>query len=357
MFARVRFGLVLLALLSLTAGLSAQQSGPVSQGPSGKIYLDVVVAPKNGQPVTGLQQQDFTILDNKLPVSIDSFQALGAKRTSTSNQAPTDVMLVIDAVNTDYERIGFERQQIDKFLHVNGGQLAQPTALAVVTDTGTQVQQDFTTDGNALSTALDQYAVGLRSIRRSAGFYGASERLDLSVKALSELAVREGSRPGRKIFAWISPGWPLLSGPEVQLDAKQEEQIFREIVGISTQLLQARITLYSVDPLGTADEGFRTFYYQSFVKPVTDANKAQLGNLGLQVLATQTGGIVLNSNNDTAALLQKCVADTEAYYELSFIPPAADQPDEYHHLEVRIDKPGLTARTRQGYYAQPAPRK
>ena len=356
MLLRIRFGLLLLALLSLTAVASAQQSGPVSQGPGGKIYLDVVVTPKNDQPVTGLQQQDFTLLDNKLPVPIDSFRALGSKQVSSNNQPSISVILVIDAVNTDYEKIGFERQQIDKFLRVNGGHLAQPTALAVVTDTGTQIQQDFTTDGSALSTALDQYSVGLRSIRRSAGFYGASERLDLSLKALSELAAREASRPGRKIFAWISPGWPLLSGPEVQLGAKQEEQIFREIVGISTQLLQARITLYSVDPLGTADEGFRTFYYQSFVKPVTEANKAQFGNLGLQVLATQAGGLVLNSNNDTAALLQKSMTDTEAYYEFSFNPPVADQPDEYHRLEVRVDKPGLTARTRQGYYAQPAAR-
>ena len=27
--------------------------------------------------------------------------------------------------------------------------------------------------------------------------------------------------------------------------------------------------------------------------------------------------------------------------------------DEYHTLEVKVDKPGLTARTRTGYYAQP----
>ena len=41
----------------------------------------------------------------------------------------------------------------------------------------------------------------------------------------------------------------------------------------------------------------------------------------------------------------------QAYYELSFDPPRAEHPDEYHHIEVQVAKPGLTARTREGYYS------
>jgi hypothetical protein len=51
-------------------------------------------------------------------------------------------------------------------------------------------------------------------------------------------------------------------------------------------------------------------------------------------------------------MVQECVAETP-YYEISFDPPTAKQRDEYHHLEIQLGKPGLTARTRQGYYAQP----
>jgi hypothetical protein len=36
-------------------------------------------------------------------------------------------------------------------------------------------------------------------------------------------------------------------------------------------------------------------------------------------------------------------------------PVVTDQPNEYHHLEVQIAEPGLTARARQGYYSQPWP--
>ena len=216
-----------------------------------------------------------------------------------------------------------------------------------------QIQEGFSTDGNALSAALDQYLVGIRSIRRSAAFYGALERFQLSLDSLRLLVARLAARPERKVVLWISPGWPILSGPDVELDSKQEQEIFRDIVGFSTQLLRARITLYSIDPLGSADFGTRAYYYQEFLKGIREPGQAVLGDLALQVLATQSGGLAFTINNDVAALLQKSLADTDAYYELSFLPPSDAKRNEYHQLEIRVSKPGLTARTRQGYYAQP----
>ena len=97
----------------------------------------------------------------------------------------------------------------------------------------------------------------------------------------------------------------------------------------------------------------RTFYYQDFLKGVGKPGQVSVGDLSLQVLAIQTGGLALTSNNDIVSLLQNCYADTEAYHELSFDPPPADHRDEYHNLIVQVAKPGLTARTRTGYYAQP----
>jgi VWFA-related protein len=326
--------------------LFAQQNVPPGREDTSRINLDVVVTPKSGEPVANLQQQDFTILDNKTPQHIISFQALGG------SQNPVHVTLVIDAVNSSYQNIAYQREQIDKILRANGGRLAQPMALAFFTDTGTQVQQGFSTDGNALSASLDQYSVGLRDIRRSSQ-WGGDERFQLSINALRELAGQQAKLPGRKMILWLSPGWPLLSGPGIQLDNKQQNQIFATIVGLSTELRQDRVTLYNVDPLGAGEGVGRTFYYQDFLKGVSKASQVSLGDLSLQVLATQSGGLVLNSSNDVAALLGKCLQDTEAYYELSFVPAPADRRDEYHGLGIQVAKPGLTARTRTGYYAQP----
>ena len=57
------------------------------------MLLDVVVTAKSGAPARGLQQQDFTLSDNKVKQTISSFQAVDGR------QAPIDVIVVIDAVN------------------------------------------------------------------------------------------------------------------------------------------------------------------------------------------------------------------------------------------------------------------
>ena len=336
MFMPARLVVLLLGSLLSTAVLSAQQT----------VSLDVVVTPKSGAPVVGLQQGDFTIFDNKAPRPVKSFKAVSGA------QEPVHIVIVMDAVNSPYERLAYVREQLDKFLRANGGHLAQPVSLAFFTDEGTRVGQNFTTDGNQLDAALDQFATGLRTIHRSSQ-WEANDRLRLSLSALGELSAQEAKLPGRKMIFWVSPGWPLLSRPGIYLDAKQTNQIFSNIVTVSTQLRQDRITLYAIDPLGAAEGVGRTFYYQDFLKGVSKPSQVQLGDLSLQVLAEQSGGLALNSNNDVTALLQKCMADTAAWYEMSFEAPVADRRDEYHSLEIKVDKPGLTARTREGYYAQP----
>ncbi|WP_263382292.1 VWA domain-containing protein [Granulicella arctica] len=348
MYSSTRLGLILgCSLIATSFGLAQQEALSSSPHAGNKIVLDVVVTPKSGQPVGGLQQPEFTLLDNKVARPLTSFKAL------TADQAPIEVVLLVDAVNTNFQSVAYERQQIEAFLKANGGHLAHPTSLAIFTDTGTQVQDGFSTDGNALSADLDKFTIGLRDIRRSAGFYGASDRFQLSMVALRQLTAREAARPGRKILLWISPGWPLLSGPAVDLDRKQQDQIFAEVIDMSNKMRQARMTLYSVDPLGASESVLRSSYYQEFVKGVSKAGKVDLGDLGLQVLATQSGGLVLNSNNDITGELQRVMDDTKAYYEISFDAPPSDHADEYHQIQVQVGQPGLTARTRTGYYSQP----
>lgn len=338
--------LLLLLVLPSAAPAIAQQNAPTAQASS--IHLDVVVTPKSGTPVPGLKQQDFSVLDNKISQPITSFQAV------SGSQAPVEIVLLVDGVNTPYMRLAYARGEIDKFLRANDGHLAHPLSLAIFTDDGTQIQNGSSTDGNALSTVLDQSAIGLRSIRRSSGIYGADERIQLSLETLRRLTVLEAGRPGRKIILWLSPGWPLLSGPRIDLGSKQEQRIFTEIVGLSSAMRQAHITLYSVDPIGAGESVLsNAYFYQSFLKGVGKPGDVQLADLSLQVLAAQSGGLVLNGSNDIAGLLAKCVADTSTYYELTFDPPPAEHANEYHHIEVKMADPGLTARTRQGYYGQP----
>jgi len=318
--------------------------------PASRITLDVVVNDKSGNPVSGLEQQNFTVLDNKQPQKILSFEAI----RGSSAEDRLETVLVLDAANIGFSRVAYAREEIEKFLRQDGGKLARPLSIDLLSDSGLSIQSTASTDGNALIAYINQHQTGLRTTRRSQGFYGATDRVQLSIRALGQLAEYEEKRPGRKIVVWVSPGWPMLSGPNVQLTSKEQQNLFNTVVAISTELRQSRITLYAVDPLGTADAGgFRTFYYEDFLKGVTAPNNVQIGDLALQVLAYQSGGRVLNSSNNVAGEIERCIRDTNTYYVLSYDPPPADGPNDYHAIEVKLDKPQLKAQTRSGYYAQP----
>jgi VWFA-related protein len=329
--------------------VSAWQNAPNT--PNRLITLDVAVAEKSGTPVPGLRQQDFTLLDNKQPQKILSFRA---PQDAAASDVPAQVILVVDEVNTSFRNVATERIQIDKFLSQNNGQLPLPVSIVFFTDKGASIGSAPSKDGKALIAELHDTNAPLRFIGRSTGFYGAGDRVQLSLNTIGEIASYEAPKPGRKLVVWISPGWPLLSGPREDLSSKTQQNIFNTIVGLSDALRKAKITLYSVDPLGTADAGgLRTVYYESFLKGVKTPNQVQIGNLGLQVLARQSGGLALNSSNDVAGEIAQCVDDANAFYVLTFESQPADGPNDYHSLEVKVDRPKVTARTRTGYYAQP----
>jgi VWFA-related protein len=333
-----------------------QQSRPVS-GATNRLVLDVVATNKSGKAVKGLEEKDFTVSDNGHPQNILSFQAHGGDVAGANVQPaepPVKIILLVDEVNTNFSRVAYERDQIKRFLLQNGGALTHPTSMAFFSDAGTEIQDNTSRDGNALLASFDQHETGLRTIRRGQGFYGAVDRFQLSLNTLQALAAKEAQTPGRKMVIWISPGWPLLSGPGVNLSAKNQAGLFSLIVSVSTALREARVTLYSVNPEGAgAGIGTQDFYYQEFLKPVTLAKNTQAGNLALQVIAVQSGGSASTANNDIAGQIANFVADADAFYTLTVDMAPADRPNAYHAVTVKIATPGLAARTRGGYYAQP----
>jgi VWFA-related protein len=349
LLARVCFGL---GTVVISVGAGAQQGGasPLrprqTPPPARTISVDVVVAPKSGEPVSGLQAKDFTVLDQGKPEAITNFQAFDGKKE------PVEVILLIDAVNAGFQEVSQERGQIDTYLRGNGGALAEPMALAVLTNSGVQMQGTYTRDGNGLATALDKYTIGLRTIGQAAAGAGMSERMQGSLKALRMLTMYESTRPGHKMILWISPGWSLLSGPRVDLTYHQQEGIFNEITWLSTELRKSQTTIYSVNSMGVSESVSDTFFYQGFLNGVAKPADDGYGNLGLQVIATQTGGLVLNSGN-ISKLLRQCVEDGRAYYRISFEPPPTERRDVYHRLEIKVGEPGLKARTSTGYYGEP----
>jgi VWFA-related protein len=324
----------------------AQTAQPAAAPSTHAMHIHVIAETKSGQPVTNLTQQDFTVLDNKSQRPITSFNIV------TPADEPVEVIVLLDAVNMSYQGVAYARDGVLRFLKMNEGQLANPTSIAVLTDQGAPVDTGFVKDGNALSDTLQHKEIGLRTITRNSEWSGP-DRLTLCINALHQLITAAGALPGRKIVLWVSPGWPLVSGPHVYLDTKQQQQIFNEVVQLSTQLRENHVTLYNLNPAGVSESLQQANYYEAFEKGIAKPSQAQLGNLAIQVLAAQSGGLVIEGNSDVNAMIQRSLLDAKSWYEIGFDPLPADKQNEYHHIEIKVGRPGVVGRTRDGYYANP----
>jgi VWFA-related protein len=337
-------------LFWLSACACAQQNAPAQAAAAGSgnalIQLDVAVTDKSGKSIPGLAAADFTLLDNNHPARILSFQSYSA-----TEQLPIEVILLIDTMNMNFDGVSYVRAQVEKFLRQNGGRLSYPVSVDWIAEKSLRAQQEPVRDGNVLADQLAATKSRMRTITPSQGGNGAIERFQRSIQTLKVLAQNEAHRPDKKLVIWIGPGWPMLSGPNVDLSSKAHQELFRDIVELSSQLRKARISLYSISP-GQAN--IYTFRYQIYVKGVSSFEKTLVPDLSLKVLAVQSGGLVLPPSNNLPGSIQTCLQDAEAFYSLSFEPPPVTAANPYHELRVLVDRAGLTARTSTGYYDQPA---
>lgn len=346
------------AAQSVTAP-APQQQGPVpAQGTApapvnvreGRIKLDVLVTDAKGAPVSGLTQQDFTLLDNGQARPIAALHAF--EGTVHPPDPPVQAIVLLDAVNMRYSTMLQARVGIDRFLRANGGHLALPTVVFVFTEQGVEGTQQSTTDGNKLADSLKEINSHFRSsdVRPGGEGFGDAKRLALSVQAMMMIAQNEAKQPGRKLLLWVSTGWPMETGISKNSTDKLQRVTFNSIVALSNMLREARVTVYSAT-LGYSN--YQTALYQQFLKGVSSSRQTSVNNVNLKVLAIQSGGRVLGPENDPAPQLASFMQDGGAYYTLSFDPPQAKGPDEYHDLQVQVGKPGLKVRTTTGYYDEP----
>jgi VWFA-related protein len=319
----------------------------------GKVKLDVVVTDDAGQPVAGLEQKDFTLLDNKKSRPILSFRAMDGVLGAGNGEPPVEVVLLVDIANTSLRVVGNERDQIESFLRRNGGKLTQPTSLMIFDDRGVKGLPQPTKDGNRLADDLDKAESTMHSILLTT--QTEPVRMTLSLNALQLIIDAENPRPGRTILIWIGEGWPILENENYHFTKREFGGQFDRVVTTSSELREARVALYSIYPSdpGTTNEP-HVQQYRSFLKGATSVNRVRPGDLALPVLAIHSGGRALDTPGDLGDQIASCIAEAKFYYVLSFDPATAKHVDEYHELAVHVDQPQLKARTSAGYYAEPA---
>jgi VWFA-related protein len=313
--------------------------------PDGLFRIDAEVMDAAGNPVTDLGAGEFTLLDNGQPTRIHT---LNNSTRTTSEPAPT-LIFVLDAVNLSSKQLNQAESAIAHLLLQNNGRLDQPCFLYRLTRDGLYSSVKPTRDGNLLARELGQnksprivWRADQRSDPNSLGSWDAGQsRNPRSVRTLGSIAIDQRDVAGRKVVVWIGPGWPVAQGGD---------NGFEEATGISTRMREARITLDEVTVWQNPDP---KFFYLDYLEAPLSQKDMQPAKMALPVIATHTGGLVLESSGDLDRDIALCAADARSYYTLTFNPPRTDRTDEYHEIHVSVARPGVTARVPTGYYNEP----
>ena len=132
------------------------------------VLIPTLVTDKSGHHITGLKQEDFTVLENSAEQKIATFEEISSdphrwSRPKNANEFGNFLaggasnrritLMVLDLVNTSFMAQANARQELLKYLTQSVDQ-REPTALYTLTRSGMHVVHDFTTDPRVLVAAL-----------------------------------------------------------------------------------------------------------------------------------------------------------------------------------------------------------
>lgn len=323
-----------------------------------RVVLDVVVTDAKGNLVTDLTKNNFKVTDAGEPQVVTNFDTAVAhvakpevNINSTADldkfapDAPVNIIL-LDEFNTLFEDEAFARYSLKKYLEKQPDKLSIPTMLLAVGIDKFTVLSDYTEDKQAIVNSLDHHFVEYPW--RNQGNSWAPERLATAFSTLERVAEATIGHPGHKNMIWIGRGFPSINLANAPIDASRRvENYVQQCVNM---LRDARVTLYAVDPAGLV------------VDPIAKyGNEAAMldpfgGNYDFSRLARATGGKALYGRNDVDAEIGKSADAGQTFYTVTYRPTTgAMDPEKFRKIAITLDRPGLTATTRLGYFVSYGP--
>lgn len=360
--AAATLGLIVLFALA-AAAQSYSPPADLFHNTTRSVVLDVFVTDDTGHSVTGLNQDAFVIREAGVPQQIRSFQAVTAA-TPLSDQTPRTILLV-DELNTRFTDLAYVRYALNKLMHPGGARLEQPTALYILTDRGLKVAQRYTRDPAVVDAAMQAQPVS-PVWRPEAEVGDLIDRMNASVRALQQIAAANVGVPGHKTVIWISPGFPVFSS--LRMNQHARDHVFDSIRQLSDHLLQARMSIDTVDPRGVIPHvlldlpnaarpqnqqgSVNINSSQAYMRALSAESPTSVTDIAIQTLAHETGGHSFFGRNDVDREIATSMQQAGAYYALSYTPANHDFHGEFRKLQVTLARPSnahLT--TRDGYYA------
>ena len=366
------------------------------------VEVYAIVTDKDGRFVSNLTPEDFDVYEEGDQQEIATFSLVNvpvvrgapvrfAEAVEPDVRSNTQVadgrvfVLVLDDLHTAAERsqrvVRAAHEFIDK--HMGANDIA-----AVVHTGGTKhAAQEFTSNHALLKRAVEGF-IGqkLRSATLAMLDEGVWERhrtfwdpydaervqrarssLHVIEQLSNMLAAVHGRRKTIVCFGegvdydvhGGSSGSYAMHGPSTGRDV---------VVGATRQAIRAatraNVVLYTIDPRGLGgaiddDTAFTVvFDDDKGPAPLTAPNRQSalqneldLSHENLRTLAEETGGFAVLNDNDFASGLERLVEENSRYYLFGYSPTHTQHDGRYRRIEVKLRRPGLEVRARQGYVA------
>ncbi len=339
-------GSVILAVAGVIA--SAQTQTPVFKAAAIHVRVDVIATDKNDRPVTDLKASDFVITQKGAPQTIADFEYVSIPTIdrkidlnapqppppdsfTNAPPPPTARAFVFLQWTTSAENIIPIKRMMTSFVSA----LQPDDEVAIVYARRSDLSQDFTNDPTKL----------VRAINNLKATVGISPLRDWLFAMRNVMQSLKGAREARKVIVFVSEGFlmPTPLPPEVA-------EIFRESVRLN-------IPIETMDPRGLMAPplGFDRHLEDQTANGLERIRGLQKDKEGLQVIAENTNGRAFVNNWNVPESAAALIGDNNSYYLLGFYPDPYIVDGKFHDIDVKVKRPGVKIRARQGYTSEAPP--
>jgi Ca-activated chloride channel homolog len=264
-----------------------------------------VTATEGTRYVTDLQEQDFEVFEDGAKQSITFFSRA---------QQPVALAILLDTSASMEERLPIAQQAAIGFVRRMG---AEDVIEVIDFDSQVRVLQPFTGDVNQLEAAIRR-----TTVNGSTSLYNA---IYISLKELKKVRAQSAEEIRRQAIVVLSDGDDTSSLVE-----------YEEVLDLAKR---SETAIYAIGlRQGPTAGARREFKEAEFV---------------LNQLARDTGGRAFfpTTVHDLAKIYEQISQELASQYTIAYSSRNTQRNGAWRRVIVRITRPGIAARTRQGYYA------
>ena len=339
-------------------GVQPEKLPPGAQKPSIRVRVNEVIAPvtvldRSGEMVFDLAQKDFRVFDDGAEQRIEHFDLGGD---------PLSVVLVAETSSRIEPLLPAVRQTGIVFAQAVMARTAEAAVIGF--DDEVNLLDKFTTDRDHVQGTINKLRMGTSGTRL----------YDAMARGISLLDERQEGR--RRILVVLAEAQD--TGSESKLGEVLRQAQLANVTIYSIGLSTTAAALRSkpnprpptqIGPPGTFPvptpngmpqtpdveaEMQQSVDLAALAEWLVKTGMNALGPNSLAVASKATGGLHLDTMKDRS--IEKAIdaigGELHAQYTLGY-RPAGDQISGYHEIRVEVHRPGVTVRTRPGYYLPP----